>query len=47
MSRTIHRLTDRKINSKEAKPAPGKRIMLCDGGHFATSVRFTSNSGHR
>jgi integrase len=36
MSRTIHRLTTRAIAS--AKPRPGKRVMLADGGNLLLQV---------
>ena len=36
MSRTIHRLTDRTIRA--AKPKPGKRVMLADGGNLLLQV---------
>ena len=36
MSRTIHRLTARTITA--AKPQPGKRLMLADGGNLLLQV---------
>jgi len=36
MSRTVHRLTTRTIAS--AKPGPGKRVMLADGGNLLLQV---------
>jgi integrase len=36
VSRTIHRLTDRTIRA--AKPKPGKRVMLADGGNLLLQV---------
>jgi hypothetical protein len=35
MSRTIHRLTTRVVAA--AKPRPGKRVMLADGGNQTKS----------
>ena len=43
MSRTINRLTERTIAA--AKPKPGKRVMLADGGNLLCQVTGKPGGG--